>query len=161
MSLAQSPVSVVCTGRVSSVMSKGWWCFDRGDPDHGPNRLDRMTQPLHVLSISRLLESSKHSLSFFLSQLVSCDAVAVSVGCAERQRAAWFTRWWPPSQYRSCVISLQKLLQRDNATSIMGANHSCCVLRILTHSTHTSAVRQLAENAVVGVVPTLGGVEEA
>ena len=43
----------------------------------------------------------------------------------------------------------------------MGASHSCCVLRILTHSTHTSAVHQLAENVVMGVVPILGGVEEA
>ena len=47
------------------------------------------------------------------------------------------------------------------ATIPMGAIHSCCVLHILTHSTHTSAVHQLAENAVMSVVPILGGVEEA
>ena len=43
----------------------------------------------------------------------------------------------------------------------MCASYSCCVLRILTHSMHTSAVHPLAENVVMGVAPILGGVEEA
>ena len=47
------------------------------------------------------------------------------------------------------------------ATIPVYANHSCCVLCIFTHSTHTSAVHPLAENAMVGVVLILGGAEEA
>ena len=52
-------------------------------------------QPL-LLSIDELLLS-------FKTVFIPCDA-AVSVGCAERQRAAWFTRGWPlPSQ---CVPTI-------------------------------------------------------
>ena len=60
-----------------------------------------------------------------------------------------------------CRAAASSVVHQVVATIPMCANHSCCVLRTLTHSTHTSAVHQLAGNVVVGVAPILGGAEEA
>ena len=65
------------------------------------------------------------------------------------------------SQCGMCRAAASSVVHQVVATIPTSANHSCCVLRILTHSTHTSAVHPLPENAVMGVVPILGGVEEA
>ena len=46
-----------------------------------------------VSSVSRM-----QACTLLCNHSIPCDA-AVSVACAERQRAAWFTRWWPPSQW--------------------------------------------------------------
>ena len=49
-----------------------------------------------------------------------------------------------------CRAAAGSVVDQVVATILMGANHSCCVLRILTHSTHTSAVHPLDDNAVMG-----------